>query len=292
LGAAAFPAARALAWLGGFGALPALTLAYGLALVALAGAPLGPATARAGRAAPILAAAAFSVSAWLPTWWIVGATLIAGLATIRFEPDASPSAARAPRSRHLATAILSFPVLGGALLAWSLARAPLDGVAVIDHFPHEPLRRRAGLVALTWTWCLPTTLVGLAAGLFTVTFLRGRASVFRGATVVRSPRLRRFGGVCLGPVILVTDAADRTLVLHEWGHFRQHLRLGPLYLLLVGIPSATHAVWHAARGGGFPDYFHFWTEAWADELAGIYDLHAHVHPRWTGYLHPWPRRRA
>ncbi len=154
---------------------------------------------------------------------------------------------------------------------------------MIDGFAHEPVGRRRLLLLLTWTWCLPTTLVGLVAGWFTVLALSGRATPYRGATVVRSPRLRALGGVCLGPVILVSDRASPELVAHEWGHFRQHLRLGPLYLLVIGIPSATHALWHAARGGAFPDYFHFWTEAWADHLGGVYDRHAHPHRRWTAY---------
>jgi hypothetical protein len=139
-------------------------------------------------------------------------------------------------------------------------------------------------VLLTWTWCLPTTLVGLVAGVFTRLTLSGKAETYSGATVVRSPLLRNLGGVCLGPVILVTDRADDELVRHEWGHFRQHLRLGPLYLLVIGIPSASHAVWHRFRRGTFPEYFHFWTEAWADELGGVYHLHRHRHRRWTGYL--------
>jgi len=155
---------------------------------------------------------------------------------------------------------------------------------VIGTFAHERPGRRAALTALTWTWCLPQTLLGLVAGVFVVGALRGRVEAFRGATVVRSPRLDRLGGVCLGPVILCGAAASHELVCHEWGHFRQHLRLGPLYLLLIGLPSVTHAAWHARWGGGFPTYFHFYTEAWADELGGVYHLHAHRHPRWVGYL--------
>ena len=141
-------------------------------------------------------------------------------------------------------------------------------------------------MALTWTWCLPQTVLGLAAGALAV-LAGGRASPFRGATVVRSARLRSLGAVCLGPVILVPDTATTELVRHEWGHFRQHLRLGPLYLLVIGLPSVLHAARHARRGGGFPSYFHFYTEAWADALGGVYALHAHRHPRWTGYLCFW-----
>jgi hypothetical protein len=157
---------------------------------------------------------------------------------------------------------------------------------VIDSFGHEAGARRVALVLLTWTWCLPTTIVGLIAGLFVRVFLEGRAGRFHGSTVVRSRRLRDLGGVCLGPVILVADSATPELLRHEWGHFRQHLRLGPLYLLVIGVPSVTHAAIHHLRGRGFPEYFHFWTEAWADELGGVYHLHAHPRVRWYHYLRP------
>jgi hypothetical protein len=154
---------------------------------------------------------------------------------------------------------------------------------VIDSFSHERGFRRVALVLVTWTWCLPTTLVGIIAGLFALVALGGRAAPFHGATVIRSPRLRSLGGVCLGPVILVADMASTDLVRHEWGHFRQHLRLGPLYLLIIGVPSVTHALWHRLRRGTFPEYFHFWTEAWADALGGVYEQHAHIHRHWLGY---------
>lgn len=147
-------------------------------------------------------------------------------------------------------------------------------------FPHEPRNRRLALALLTWTWCLPNTLVSLGALLF-ARAMGGRAEPFRGAVVVRVPFMRRLGGVCLGPAILVSPEAPDHIVRHEWGHFRQHLRLGPLYYVVVGLPSVTHALWFKRRPVG--NYFHFYTEAWADALGGVYAEHAHVHPRWTGY---------
>lgn len=150
----------------------------------------------------------------------------------------------------------------------------------VSTFVDEAPGRRAALVAWTFTGCLPQTLLSLAA-LLVQLFPGAVAEPFRGALVIRTPLMRRLGGVCLGPVILVHPGADEALVRHEWGHFRQHLRLGPLYLLVVGLPSVTHAAWHLANRDR--NYFHFYTEAWADELGGVYDRHAHVHARWWGY---------
>lgn len=151
---------------------------------------------------------------------------------------------------------------------------------MITAFPDEPPARRRLLAVLSWTWGLPNTLVSLA-GLALALAGGGEVRPFRGAVVVRVGWMRWFGGVCLGPVILVAPGMPHELVLHEWGHFRQHLRLGPLYFLVVGLPSVTHALWFRLRPRG--SYFHFYTEAWADALGGVYALHGHLHPRWTGY---------
>lgn len=134
---------------------------------------------------------------------------------------------------------------------------------------------------LTWTWCLPQALLGYA-GLAVARALGGDARPFRGAVLVRVPFMRWFGGVCLGPVILVPPEATPELVLHEWGHFRQHLVLGPLYLPLIGLPSVLHALWYRWRPRG--SYFHFYTEAWADAWGGVYDRHGHPHRDWRRYL--------
>ena len=54
---------------------------------------------------------------------------------------------------------------------------------------------------------------------------------------------------------------------HEWGHTRQSRMLGPLYLIVIGLPSLLWAAWwNPGRKAG---YFDFYTEKWADRLGGI-----------------------
>ncbi len=158
---------------------------------------------------------------------------------------------------------------------------------MIGSFAHETSPRAAALHLLTWTWCLPQTLVSAAA--LAIARADG-ASVepLRGASLVRWKRLQGRGAVCLGPVVLAWPTCDEETALHEWGHFRQHLRLGPLYYVVIGIPSVLHAAWFRRAGLRGHLYFHFYTEAWADALGGVYARHAHRHARWTGYLRrPW-----
>ena len=43
--------------------------------------------------------------------------------------------------------------------------------------------------------------------------------------------------------------------------------LGPLYLLVIGLPSFIHAATWKDRPGR--DYYAFYTERWADRLGGV-----------------------
>ena len=76
------------------------------------------------------------------------------------------------------------------------------------------------------------------------------------------------GSVTLGDHIFLAPRISETLVRHEWGHTRQSLLLGPLYLIIIGVPSI---LWAATHKYIAPDkkYAWFFTEAWANRLAGI-----------------------
>ena len=46
--------------------------------------------------------------------------------------------------------------------------------------------------------------------------------------------------------------------------------LGPLYLIVIGLPSLIWAALHSSvRRLRTVDYFSFYTERWADRLAGV-----------------------
>lgn len=80
------------------------------------------------------------------------------------------------------------------------------------------------------------------------------------------------GGISLGKYIIVKDTASQTTIKHELGHSKQSLYLGPLYLLVIGLPSALHASVHNSKDCWGKDnwiYYSFYTEKWADKLAKI-----------------------
>lgn len=86
---------------------------------------------------------------------------------------------------------------------------------------------------------------------------------------------RIFSGVSLGQYILL-PYDDETTVKHEYGHSKQSLYFGWLYLLLVGVPSAVfnnlwdrafHKRWPVARRHKW--YYSRYPEKWADVLGGV-----------------------
>ena len=57
---------------------------------------------------------------------------------------------------------------------------------------------------------------------------------------------------------------------HEEGHRKQSKMLGPLYLIVIGLPSLIWATLHSTVGRlGAVDYYSFYTERWADRLGGV-----------------------
>lgn len=76
------------------------------------------------------------------------------------------------------------------------------------------------------------------------------------------------GSVTLGPYIFLSPKATDTTVRHEWGHARQSLILGPLYLIVIGIPSIIWAATHRTIAPN-TDYFDFFTEKWANKLGDV-----------------------
>ncbi len=126
-------------------------------------------------------------------------------------------------------------------------------------------------------WGLPQTLLGL------VLFLIHRRAPHRDyhGAIVTTWSLK--SSVSLGMFVFVTDEPyfyeklkdDYTkedlaarLLVHEYGHTIQSLILGPLYLIVMGIPST---LWGflpccARKRRNGVSYFSFFTEAWANRL--------------------------
>ena len=83
---------------------------------------------------------------------------------------------------------------------------------------------------------------------------------------------RSGGGITLGRYIFVNQYFKdlSNVILHEIGHTKQSRMLGPLYLIIIGIPSIS---WAGLRRL-IPalkkiNYYSLYTENWANKLMGL-----------------------
>lgn len=118
---------------------------------------------------------------------------------------------------------------------------------------------------LQCSWGIIQTLVGLC---LYVKYRHYPHSNFHGSIRTAWPKR---GGVSLGLFIFV-DQADvnrphQKLSIHEYGHTIQSLLLGPLYLLIIGLPSFIWFNYYrknsVKKGLSYDDFL---IEKWADQL--------------------------
>ena len=125
--------------------------------------------------------------------------------------------------------------------------------------------------------CLPQSLLGLIVylGIRWLDPQALREDYLPLAIVLESRRV--WGGLSLGRYVFIHNQSEspaerEQLIRHELGHARQSMRLGPLYLLVIGLPSLLWAGLHAT--GLFPGlaYGWFYTEQSANRLGNQMDL--------------------
>jgi hypothetical protein len=124
---------------------------------------------------------------------------------------------------------------------------------------------------LLYIWQLPQNLLGLIMLLFMKPHISKEK--YKGITVVVSKKMR--GGISLGNYIILSESyGDKTTRQdvwdHEWGHTRDSRLFGPLYLIIIGLPSL---IWAWMYGRFVPytynGYYKFYTEKRADRLGGV-----------------------
>lgn len=129
--------------------------------------------------------------------------------------------------------------------------------------------------ALLLIWELPQNIVGA----FLFTFF----SVFSDTIIIDDDDSMEMystlmrGAISLGVfrVYKYSYAANssqyvRLCRMHEKGHRQQSKILGPLYLIVIGLPSIIWATLHSfCKPISKIDYYWFYTEKWADKIGGV-----------------------
>ena len=124
---------------------------------------------------------------------------------------------------------------------------------------------------ILFIWQLPQHIVALIYFGYLVMMCKdlGVDSRYKQATVI--PCIMR-GAVTLGNYVFVgLNSEYRKTVKHELGHTIQSKILGPLYLIVIGIPSITYCglrrIFPSLRK---KNYYNFYTEKWANYLSEKY----------------------
>lgn len=127
---------------------------------------------------------------------------------------------------------------------------------------------------LLWLWQLPQNIIG---GICSIKAERYQYYYMKDgnlATVYFKKWFR--SGVSLGDTIIIdsvyyniTDWALYKCIGHEYGHQRQSKILGPLYLIIIGLPSLLGNIIFRVFKINHKYYYKQPWEAWADKLGGV-----------------------
>jgi hypothetical protein len=127
---------------------------------------------------------------------------------------------------------------------------------------------------LFWTWCLPQAVLGAAWwAICKLRYKNIKTVMYRDVLMTLCPDFQ--AGLSLAPFTFVIDYNDPKdafqdrMTNHEWGHTRQSLMLGPLYLLVVGIPSICWLYINTHWLTKLNYYTSMYTELWADKCGGV-----------------------
>lgn len=126
---------------------------------------------------------------------------------------------------------------------------------------------------LLYIWQLPQNLLGLLVILFTGAKKTSYESISH--WLIKNPDNTRYFGVSLGNYIIFGNYPSEKTCKHEQGHQKQSKYLGPLYMLVIGLPSALgniwdrlfHKKWSVSKRISW--YYKQPWEAWADKLGGV-----------------------
>ena len=120
---------------------------------------------------------------------------------------------------------------------------------------------------ILFIWQLPQNLLGLGVLLYYYLRYKKIESIGNGIFL-----FQKFcsGGVCLGDIIILKSNHNNDFSRkHELGHRRQSKYLGPLYLLIVGLPSACINIAARFSPRVNASYYQYFPENWANRLGGV-----------------------
>ena len=124
------------------------------------------------------------------------------------------------------------------------------------------------IIQLTWG-LIQTALGGVIAMVLGLFGKVDSIGDYKRSIVIRT-NTKRAWGVSLGLFIILHRHYGPQTVSHEYGHCRQSAMLGPLYLIVVGLPSFLRAGVALVTRKNREWYYTGYPERWADRLGDVH----------------------
>ena len=126
----------------------------------------------------------------------------------------------------------------------------------------------------SFIWQLPQNLIGLFMLMWHKKFCKHEIKKISNADGIQYYLLKHVNdcGISLGNYIFLDSdrSVSKNAVKHEYGHQLQSKRLGWLYLIIIGIPSAIgNIIYRKTKFKPYGDYYKQPWEKWADELGNV-----------------------
>ena len=150
----------------------------------------------------------------------------------------------------------------------------MEDIKNVDITVAEPVKKKNLIkdilfYLIQWTWGLSVNIVGGIAYLICTKVLKYRHQKFGYAYIVYMPW--NAGGLSMGLFIFMKDSGEEpnpwsyNTRIHEYGHTWQCLLLGPLYYVVVAIPSVIWCnVFEGYRKKNNISYYKLYCESWAN----------------------------
>lgn len=122
-----------------------------------------------------------------------------------------------------------------------------------------------GILLLIWQ--LPQIIIGSVYFIFLLISKKVNDVVFDEERIIIVADMPG-AGLSLANFIFVTSVGEK-LIKHERGHSIQSKYLGPIWLLVIGLPSIVWCTLSIYNSKIYSNYYKFYTEKWADHLGGV-----------------------
>lgn len=124
---------------------------------------------------------------------------------------------------------------------------------------------------ILYLWQLPQNIVALFILLFARLKIHKKEGYWISSNMPGYGSEYLYSAISLGNYIIASGELSSSAFKHEHGHQIQSMYLGPLYLIIVGIPGLIRSIYKTVAKKDLAWYDSGYPENWANKLGGNYE---------------------